>query len=221
MSGADAAAEAGAPAVGGRAGVSGIVLAGGRSMRFGADKLAARIGEESLLERAVAALAGQAAEVVVVLAPGDERALPVAVVPVRRAVDPEPHAGPLVGLLAGLEAAREPLVVVAGGDMPTLSPDVLAALIRALDATPGAEATALVQRGHVRPLPAAVRNGTATEAARRLIGAGERSLMSLLTTLRLRRLHEMEWRALDPEAATLVDVDRPGDLPPDPGGRRG
>lgn len=194
-------------------GISGIVLAGGRSMRFGADKLAARFGEQSLLERAVSALARRSSEVVIVLAPGDERALPEADVPVRRAIDPEPHAGPLVGLLAGLEAAQEPLVIVAGGDMPTLAPDVLGALLRALEATPGAEAAALVHRGHVRPLPAALRNGAATQAARRLVGDGERSLMSLLTTVRLRRLQEMEWRALDPEAATLVDVNRPGDMP--------
>jgi molybdopterin-guanine dinucleotide biosynthesis protein A len=133
-------------------------------------------------------------------------------VPVRRAVDPERHGGPLVGLLAGLEVAGEPVAIVVGGDMPTLSPTVLAVLVRALGATDGADAAVLVQRGATRPLPLAIRNGAASQAARRLIGEGERSLRRLLDALSARRLDEVEWRGLDPDGATLRDVDRPEDL---------
>ncbi len=157
--------------------ISGIVLAGGRASRFGSDKLTAAFDDVPLLDRAVAAVAAGCSEVIVVLAPDDDRELPVAAVPVRRVFDPAPHRGPLVGLLAGLEAAREPVVLVAGGDMPTLSPDVLAALVRALTAAEAwADAAVLVQRGVARPLPAVVRNGAATQAARRVIADGERSL---------------------------------------------
>lgn len=193
-------------------GVSGIVLAGGRSSRFGGDKMAAEYDGIPLLERAVTAVARHCSEVVVVLAPGDERSMPAAPVPVRRAADPEPYGGPLVGLLAGLEAAREPIVLVAGGDMPTLSWDVLAALLRSIDVTEDFDAADLIQRGVARPLPAVLRNGTATEAARRLIAEGERSLFALLRSLRTRHVAEDDWRGLDPGAATLRDVDRPDDL---------
>ncbi|MGH2499776.1 MAG: NTP transferase domain-containing protein, partial [Candidatus Limnocylindria bacterium] len=48
---------------------SGILLAGGRSSRFGADKLAADVGGVPLLHRAIAPLAEVCAEVVIVLAP--------------------------------------------------------------------------------------------------------------------------------------------------------
>ena len=198
------------------AGVSGIVLAGGGSSRFGSDKLAAEFDGVPLLDRAVAAVAAVAgcSEVVVVLAPGDDRELLPAAVPVRRARDPSEHGGPLVGLLAGLEVAREPLVIVVGGDMPTLSPDVLAALLRALTATEGsADAAVLLQRGIARPLPAALRNGAATQVARHLIGDGERSLVALVRDLASRSLSEGEWRGLDPAGATLRDIDRPEDLP--------
>jgi molybdopterin-guanine dinucleotide biosynthesis protein A len=197
------------------AGVSGIVLAGGRSSRFGSDKLAARYGDVPLLDRAVAAVARQSAEVIVVVAPSDVRTLPSASVPVRRAVDPKPFGGPLVGLLAGLEAAREPIVLVAGGDMPTMSDAVLGALVRALvSAEESAQAAVLVQRGVAQPLPAAVRNGAATQAARTLIADGERSLLALVARLPTRRVEEIDWRSLDPEGETLRDIDRPGDLPP-------
>lgn len=195
-------------------GVSGLVLAGGASTRFGSDKLAARVGGRSLLELAVSAVAELSSEVVVVLAPGDERPLPRATVPVRRVADPEFHGGPLIGLLAGLEAVREPIVVAVGGDMPSLAPAVLAALVRALGASPGGvDAAVLVQRSTARPLPVALRKGAATDAARRLVADGERSLMALIRILTTRDLAEGEWRGLDPEAATLRDVDRPEDLP--------
>jgi molybdenum cofactor guanylyltransferase len=198
---------------------SGIVLAGGRSSRFGGDKLAARIGDSTLLERAVAAVAAVSTEVIVVLAAGDERELPAASVPVRRAVDPEPFGGPLVGLLAGLEAAREPIAIVAGGDMPTLSPDVLRKLLSVLLASDGSyDGAVLVRRGETRPLPCAVRNGAATLSARRLLGDGERSLRAFIRSLSALSIAEGDWRPLDPTAATLYDVDVPGDLPSDPAG---
>jgi molybdenum cofactor guanylyltransferase len=196
---------------------SGIVLAGGRSSRFGGDKLAARIGDSTLLERAVAAVAAVSTEVIVVLAAGDERELPAASVPVRRAVDPEPFGGPLVGLLAGLEAAREPIAIVAGGDMPTLSPDVLRKLLSVLLASDGSyDGAVLVRRGETWPLPCAVRNGAATLNARRLLGDGERSLRAFIRSLSAVSIAEGDWRPLDPTAATLYDVDLPGDLPSDP-----
>ncbi len=197
-------------------GVSGIVLAGGGSSRFGSDKLIARFDGIPLLDRAVAALAERVvgcSEIVVVLAPGDDRALPAAAVPVRRTRDPATHGGPLIGLLAGLEVAREPVVIVVGGDMPTLSADVLAMLLRTLTAAEGsADAAVLVQRGVARPLPAAFRNGAATQVARRVIADGERSLVALLRGLAARELTEGEWRGLDPSGATLRDIDRPEDL---------
>jgi molybdenum cofactor guanylyltransferase len=198
-------------------GVSGIVLAGGASSRFGSDKLNATLDGQTLLVRAVAAVAAVSSEVVVVVAPGDDRPLPGAdlvPVPVRRAQDPETHGGPLVGLLAGLEAAREPIAVVVGGDMPALSVDVLRTLSTALGlADRGHEAAVLVRSGVFRPLPAAVRNGAATQAARRILGDGERSLVALMRELRTRHLPEAAWRGLDPAGATLLDVDTPEDLP--------
>ena len=197
--------------------VSAIVLAGGRSSRFGSDKLAARYGDSTLLARAVSGVAPVSTEVIVVVAPGDDRQLPAAGVPVQRAIDPEPFGGPLVGLLAGLEVAREPIAIVVGADMPTLAPDVLRMMIGRLDAYEGArDAVVLVQRGEMRPLPCVLRNGAATQSARHLLGEGERSLLALIRTLSVLSVAEGEWRPLDPTAATLLDVDVPGDLPGTP-----
>ena len=57
-------------------GVSAIVLAGGRSSRFGADKLAASMDGRPLLQHAIDAVARVADEVIVVLAAGARRPIP-------------------------------------------------------------------------------------------------------------------------------------------------
>jgi molybdopterin-guanine dinucleotide biosynthesis protein A len=198
-------------------GVSAIVLAGGRSRRFGSDKLSAILDGRSLLDRSIDVVAGVADEVLVVLAPGDDRELPTADIEVHRVVDPERHGGPLVGLLAGLEQAGQPVVVLVGGDMPTMSEAVLDAMIRALIATHSADAIVLASRGDRPPLPAVIRTGAATTVARQLVADGERRLRGLFERLPARVLEETEWRPLDPAETTLRDIDRPADLPRDDG----
>jgi molybdopterin-guanine dinucleotide biosynthesis protein A len=135
-------------------------------------------------------------------------------VPLRRVSDPGLFGGPLVGLRAGLEVAQEPIVVVVGGDMPSVRPEVLGLLIRALMSAAGTAATVLAARGRLVPLPAALRTGTASDRVGTLVDDGERRLRSLFDRLPTRVLDETEWRALDPAGDTLRDVDRPEDLGP-------
>jgi molybdopterin-guanine dinucleotide biosynthesis protein A len=189
--------------------VTAIVLAGGRSRRFGRDKLAEPVGGRPLVQRAIEAVARVASDVVVV-GPGHGTVRGTS--GVRHVPDPEPFAGPLVAVAAGLEIAAQPLALVVGGDMPTLAEAVLRALLRPLTTDEGVDAVCLVHRGRRQPLPMAVRVGAATSAARKLVGGGERRLQALPESLLARDLAEGDWRALDPEAATLRDVDRPEDL---------
>ena len=189
--------------------VSGIVLAGGRSARFGRDKLAEPINGRPLLHLAVEAVAAVAGDVLVVAPPHVDPTVP----PGARVVhDASPYEGPLAGCLTGLTAAREPLVLVVGGDMPSLEPAVLSLLVRALEAS-SSDATLLEYRGRSQQLPFAVRTGSGTEIARRLLAQGERRLGALTERLTVRPLSEGEWRPLDPEARTLRDVDEAADLP--------
>ena len=190
--------------------VSGIVLAGGRSARFGRDKLAEPVGDTPLLHRAIDAVAAVAAEVIVVAPPDSAPSIPDGV---RLVHDSAPYEGPLAGCLTGLTAAREPLVLVAGGDMPFLEPAVLELLVRTLAAS-ATDAVLLEHRGRRQQLPFALRTGAGTDLATRLLAQGERRLGSIAEHLTVRVLLEGEWRPLDPEARTLRDVDEPDDLPP-------
>ena len=187
--------------------VSAIVLAGGRSSRFGRDKLAEPLDGVPLLTHAVDAVRSVADEVVVVLGLAAlEPDLPGSIVFAR---DPEPFGGPLVGLVAGLEVASSERVVVVGGDMPTLAPPVLGLLLERLGEV---SATALADDGVVRPLPMALDRGAALPVGRRLLAEGRRDLRSLLDGLSMRPIATADWGPLDPEARTLRDIDRPSDL---------
>ena len=147
---------------------SGIVLAGGRSVRFGGDKLSAVIDGRALLDRAVDPLAEICREVIVVVAPGDRsrmKRLSTRLASIRVVQETEAYRGPLAGLATGLEATAFSLVLVVGGDMPMLVRGVLELLLGSL-ATSDARAAVLGSGDRVEPLPMALRRNAALTAAR-------------------------------------------------------
>jgi molybdopterin-guanine dinucleotide biosynthesis protein A len=198
--------------------VTGIVLAGGRATRFGANKLAVRVDGRPLLHHAILAVATVSDEVVVVIgSDGAKPRLPAdAEVRVRVVRDVIADGGPLAGLAAGLAAARGRLAVLVGGDQPSLSPAVLAELLLWLGqeaSGPPLDAVALVEDGLVRPLPAALRVATVRPMVAALLERETRSLVALFERLRVGTLQPEHWRVLDPDGASLRDVDVPADLP--------
>jgi molybdenum cofactor guanylyltransferase len=189
-------------------GVSAIVLAGGRSSRFGRDKLAVPIGDRTLLDHAIDGVRRFATDVVVVIAPDGTPPSRGDISIVRDTVAFE---GPLAGLLAGLRAARQPSVFVTAGDMPELKQVVAEILVAAL-VTSGMDAAALEEDGRPRPLPMALARDRGSAAAQRLIDGGERRLRALVDALATTVIPEPTWRALDPQGRSLRDIDTPADL---------
>jgi molybdopterin-guanine dinucleotide biosynthesis protein A len=114
-------------------------------------------------------------------------------------------------MLSGLEGVSTDLAIMAGGDMPDLSTAVLLEMLHvAVEAS--IDAVALQDADRFRPLPSLVRVAPARAASRALLHEGERSLRSLLQSLRTVVVDETTWTALDPSRGTLKDVDTPGDL---------
>ncbi|MFL5736879.1 MAG: molybdenum cofactor guanylyltransferase [Actinomycetota bacterium] len=188
---------------------TGIVLAGGRSSRFGSDKMAAEYRGRPLLLHAVEVVESLSDETLLVMSPGADEpgGLPFGVRIVRDSVA---FKGPLAGLSAGLARATGDIAIVAGGDMPRLAPLVLVEMRRMLESS-DADAVALLEGGDVRPLPLLLRTRL-RPVADQLLSKGERSLRALLAQFGLVEFEEPEWRKLDPDAGTLVDVDSPDDL---------
>ncbi|HYD24711.1 MAG TPA: molybdenum cofactor guanylyltransferase [Croceibacterium sp.] len=100
--------------------ILGVVLAGGRSTRFGSDKALAELGGRTLLARAFDTLTGFCELVVVA---GRERG-PGHCIPDW----PQPDMGPLAGIAAGLRLARDEgyaSVLTCGVDSVALPDDLL------------------------------------------------------------------------------------------------
>jgi molybdopterin-guanine dinucleotide biosynthesis protein A len=123
--------------------VTGVLLVGGVSRRFGAPKALARFRGETLAERGHRILAEVCDEVLVVGKTGDVPGLPFPVVD-----DGTPDRAPVHGVIAGLRRARHEVVVVLPVDVPLVTPDALCAL---------ASARAVPSR--VVPLPGAYPRG--------------------------------------------------------------
>ncbi len=187
------------------------MLAGGGSTRFGSDKLAVLVEGIPLLHHPILRLAEVCREVFVVVAPdAPEPSVPIAL-PVRLVRDASEGQGPLAGVLAGLAEVGTDWALVAGGDMPTLQTSVLLEMLRVAGAA-GADAVVLGDGDRFRPLPMVLRSRPALEAAHALLHSGERRLRALPDALRTATIDEDTWVSLDPDRATLRDVDEPGDL---------
>jgi molybdenum cofactor guanylyltransferase len=189
--------------------VDAIVLAGGRSSRFGRDKLAEPVGGRPLVGHAIDAVRAVAAEVLLVVAPGPDVA---ATEGVRIVHDERAFEGPLAGVAAGLSATDAEIVVIVAGDMPTVVPGVLRRLVACLMTT-AADAAVLVVGEDRPPIPMAVRRSAASAAAATLLASGERRLRALPETLQAAGIPERAWREDDPSGVSLLDIDLPADLP--------
>ncbi len=186
---------------------TGVVLAGGRSRRFGDDKLRATVGGLPLLRRAVERLAPLCAEVIVVANAG-RRIGPRVRERARVVRDDLPGAGPLAGLATGLRHARTEVVFAVGGDMPLVNLEAVKLVVGALG---DHDAAVPLLRGRPQVLHAAyaVRvGGAASEALRR----GESSIVGLLRGLDVAWLPERLIRSVDPRALTFVSVNTRHDL---------
>ena len=196
-------------------GIAAIVLAGGASSRFGADKLAADFNGKPVLHHTLTAVATVADVIVLVIPPGAaEPPLPPDLASrLVIARDSALHQGPLAGLAAGLAACPPDteIAIVVGGDMPTLQPAVLRLLTDALIASPALGAVTL-QADPPAILPMAIRPSVAAPAVAALLADNRRALRGLLAAVPSVIAPAAQWRALDPGARTLRDIDTPEDL---------
>ena len=175
----------------GRGEVTGVLLVGGASRRFGSPKALARFRGELLGERAHRVLDEAFGRVLVVGKAGDDLALPFDVVD-----DGSEVRAPMVGLVAALRRAETDVCVVLPTDMPLVSLELLG---RLADDVAGFDA-AVPQSG---PLPGAYRKSALPVLERRL-AAGEFALY--------RALEELSVRVVEIDSEELRNVNTPADL---------
>ena len=162
--------------------LTGVLLVGGASSRFGSPKALAVLHGETLAERAWRVLEDACDEVLAVGKASDALPLPFPLLD-----DGTPDRAPVYGVIAGLSAAMHDVVVFLPVDCPLVTP----ALLRDLG-----DAIAVPQTG---PLPGAYAKTLLPECEAR-IARGELSLRGVNQTV------------LVVDEALLADVDVPADL---------
>ena len=176
---------------------AGVILAGGRSTRFGdADKAFADLAGVPMVRR-VAERVGSVTDELVVNCRADQRRRMDDEVaewpqPVTVAVDQEPDQGPMAGIATGLRATNAEYAAVVACDMPFVDPDFVDFLFER-----AASADAAVPRrtdGWYQTTQAVYRTDSMLEACDSALERGEGKILAPLETL--------EYAVVDDETVT-------------------
>lgn len=174
-----------------RHGVTGVLLVGGASRRFGSPKALARFGDQTLAERAYRVLGTACESVIAVGKTADELPLPFPVVDDRSDIR-----AAMIGLAAGLRTATTDLCLVLPVDLPHMTSD---ALLLLADGAEGVDAS-VPQTG---PLPGVFRRSILPVVEERIEGH-DFALHRLLGELRT--------RVVELDESLLQNVNEPSDL---------
>jgi molybdenum cofactor guanylyltransferase len=169
--------------------LTGVLLVGGASTRFGSPKALALFGGETLAARAWRLLGETCAERIAVGKAADGLDLPFELLD-----DGTEVRAPIAGVVAGLRAAAHDVAVVVPVDMPLLTPGALEAL---------AAACRDVAMPATGPLPGAYRS-TALPALERALGERRLALRDAIAGL--------EVAVVDLEPGVLLNVNTPSDV---------
>jgi len=181
--------------------VTGAILAGGQSTRFGSDKALAPMLTTgiSFLERACQTLAAVAARVIVVGRQEIPQYAGIEAIP-----DRSPGQGPVGGVLTALDVTSTPLLVVISCDQPLLEPADLRKLLLSCHSAGAAVFSSINFNFH--PLPFTLTVARARDMLGVQGGQPGRPLRALIASLNPRIIEPGD--SID----RLIDIDTPEDL---------
>lgn len=189
--------------------ITGLILAGGLSTRFGSDKASAVVAGKPMLQWVVAAIEGVCERVVVVRAKGQVLPDVVCLSPVSVVEDVYEAMGPLAGLVAGFSAIDEGVCFATSCDAPLLR----GGLVPLLAGQPGAwDIVAPVVEGRVQPLNAVYRVERCLPVFRAQVERGALKVTSAYSGLGVVRVGEDALRMVDAELASFRNANRLEDV---------
>ena len=191
-----------------------IILAGGRSSRFGTDKSLLDFAGKPLITQAVHRLQGLGDEYIVSIGKNQiednyRRILPTNTSIVQDKVD---FQGPLAGFITALEKCKSNTCFLTACDMPTIEPKVVEFLFQKIDNSSGA--VPKWRDGRIEPLHAVYDSNTATRAARQVAGEKIPSMISMIDRMLGAKFVSIEDEVspLNPMLNTFRNLNTPRDL---------
>lgn len=185
-----------------------IVLAGGKSLRLGYDKIVETIGNRSLLEQVVSCVSSLTSNIVVVT--GREQAvLQFADYPKLKIVtDIYPGKGPLGGIFTGLAVSTSFYNLVVASDMPFLNQGLLRYMMQL-----SANFDLVVPRvgNLVEPLHA-IYTKSCLAPIENMIKQRKLSVYKLLRSVKVRYVEAEEIERFDPKHLSFFNINTEADL---------
>jgi molybdopterin-guanine dinucleotide biosynthesis protein A len=189
-------------------GVTGIVLAGGKSSRLGREKALERIGDKSLIENAIDSLIPVSQEILVVTSGEQFDTIASVDLKAKIIVDMYPGAAALGGIYTGLASASTFYGLVVACDMPFLNSALLHYLIKI---APGFDIVAPRVRGKLELLHA-VYSKNCLSTIKRLLDGNILQVLQLLDLVKTRYVTEDELDKFDPEHLSFFNINTLNDL---------
>jgi len=183
-----------------------IVLAGGKSLRFGRHKALEEIGGQSLIQRVIDRLGLLSADIIVVVAHADQLFLPDS--KVKMVNDVYPAKGSLCGIYSGLKAAPSSHSLVVACDMPFLNIDLLRYLT---ELSPAFDAVIPRLEGQLEPLHA-VYSKNCLDPMETLLHEGRLKIANFLPAVTVRYVDEAEVEKFDPQHLSFFNINSEADL---------
>lgn len=183
-----------------------VILAGGKSRRFGSDKAFAKVGvgEKNSLEVLAGSLRESGFEILISTNHPQHSVFGFPILP-----DASPFQGPLSALLSVLQRSRAERILLTACDMPFLSSRLVELL---WSEGKKSEVTLFASEEGPSPLPG-IYSRSLLPSIQKKIALGERSLVSLLETGHTIKILKPElWSFADPARQVFKNINTPKDL---------
>ena len=184
--------------------VTGIILAGGKSSRFGSNKAFVEISGIPLIERISLLMRSIFEQVILISNTPDEYSflnLPIH-------ADHIPGLGPIGGIYTGLDIISNHSGFFVACDMPFINPELIRYMVDIKD-----EFDAVIPRvsRFVEPLHS-IYGRTCLNQIKKLIESGIYQTFRSYQKLNIRYVEEEEIRAIDPELKSFLNINKPDEL---------
>jgi molybdopterin-guanine dinucleotide biosynthesis protein A len=190
---------------------SGVILAGGKSSRFGKDKALIQFQGKPLVEWVMEAIDKVVDEVILSLSSGPENSNFVRGLGknVRIVMDAKPGLGPISGLCSSFKEAKEDYVAVAPCDSPFIKPELYTLLFKKAEGHDGAVPFI---NNFWEPLHAVYRRKPFIVGLEKALSAGKTRPVDTYPYLNIKKVRQEEVEAVDAEALSFININTMDDL---------
>ena len=184
--------------------VTGVILAGGKSSRYGTNKALAKINGIPLIEKVIRVMGSLFQDLVLITNTPDEYAyleLPMY-------EDIIKGLGPIGGIYTALQSIENDAGFFVACDMPFLNPDLIRHMVKIRG---GFDVVIPEIDGKLEPLHA-LYAGRCIAAVKRLVDLHQYQIFRFFSEVSVRHVKENEIRRFDPEFKSFFNINRPEEL---------